>query len=352
MALRRATSITLAVVSLAAASACTPGAKPVTVLAPSTTAASASGSATPSATASASASAPAPAAVSSLSGLPGTQGKPVIAVKIDNTAGGRPQTGLNQADIVYVEEVEGGLSRVMAVFQSTMPPRVGPVRSARESDLEILAAYGKVALAYAGAQPAVNALVLSSPQVAANEDNGNFLFRDWSRPAPYNLYLDPAKLLRARPNIATANDIGVHFTPTLTGGAPARSVTAAISGSVTIGFTYDRPHHRWIASQNGSPTILSDGSRVWTTNVLVQEVTVVASRFHDVNHNNTPLSHTVGSGHFRAFRPDGRMFTGTWTRTSKNAPTVYRDAQGHEVTFAPGRTWILLVPKGNSVRTQ
>jgi hypothetical protein len=233
-----------------------------------------------------------------------------------------------------------------------MPPRIGPVRSARESDLEILAAYGKVALAYAGAQPAVDALVLSSPQVAANEDNGNFMFRDWSRNAPYNLYLDPAKLLRARPKIATANDIGLHFTPTLSGGAPARSVVAAISGWVTMGFTFDRPHHRWVVSQNGSPTILSDGSRAWATNVLVQEVTVVASRFHDVNHNNTPLSHTVGTGHFRAFRPDGRMFTGTWTRTSKSAPTVYRDAQGREVTFAPGRTWILLVPKGNSVRTQ
>ncbi|MDQ1680612.1 MAG: hypothetical protein QOI42_1471, partial [Frankiaceae bacterium] len=252
MALRRAAGVTLAVISLAAASACTHGAKPVGAVATTTAGSTASsGSASsPTSTPSASASATvAPSGVVSLSGLPGTQGKPVIAVKIDNTAGGRPQTGLNQADIVYVEEVEGGLSRVMAVFQSTMPPRIGPVRSARESDLEILAAYGKVALAYAGAQPAVNALVLSSPQVAANEDNGNFMFRDWSRNAPYNLYLDPAKLLSARPKIATANDIGLHFTPTLSGGAPARSVVAAISGWVTMGFTYDRPHHRWIASQ-------------------------------------------------------------------------------------------------------
>ena len=78
---------------------------------------------------------------------------PVLAVKIDNLAPARPQTGLTSADIVYVIPVEGGLSRLLAVFSSHVPPVIGPVRSAREDDLELLRQFGRPAFAYSGAQP-------------------------------------------------------------------------------------------------------------------------------------------------------------------------------------------------------
>ena len=87
----------------------------------------------------------------SLSGRIGSDG-PILAVKIDDTAPAHPQAGLEDADIVYIEQVEGGLTRLAAIFSSKIPPVIGPVRSARISDLDILQQFGRVAFAYSGAQ--------------------------------------------------------------------------------------------------------------------------------------------------------------------------------------------------------
>jgi hypothetical protein len=355
MRVRRSAATTISAVCLAALAACTGGAKPVVSTSPL-----ASGSASPSDTSpvpasptpsvSATTPAPVPPALHSLTGLPGTAGKPVIAVKIDNTPPGRPQYGLNAADIVYVEQVEGAATRLMAVFQSTLPTRVGPNRSGRESDLEILAAYGKVGFAFSGAQPRVLTLIRNAPVVSADEDNGSFFFRDNSRYAPYNLYLNVAQLLRQRPQIATVKDNGLHFAATpAPGGTPATAVTVPMSRDETIGFTYDPAGKRWLESQGGRAIFVAGGSRVWTTNVLIQEVTVVPSRFHDILGNNTPFSHSVGAGNFRVLRPDGTTATGTWYRHTKSSPTTYTLTGGTPLTIVPGRTWICLMPKGNHV---
>ena len=89
-------------------------------------------------------------AVNPLTGLRGVPTRPVVAVKIDDTASGRPQIGLEAADVVYVEQVEAGATRLVAVFASRQPGTVGPVRSVRNNDPELLAAYGRPALAYSG----------------------------------------------------------------------------------------------------------------------------------------------------------------------------------------------------------
>ena len=86
-----------------------------------------------------------------LSGREGING-PVLAVKIDDTSAAHPQIGLEDADVVYIEQVEGGLTRLAAIFSSVIPERVGPIRSARISDIDILSQYGRVAFAYSGAQ--------------------------------------------------------------------------------------------------------------------------------------------------------------------------------------------------------
>src|SRR5580698_4386389 len=91
--------------------------------------------------------------VSPFTGEPVRSLGPVLAVKIDNIVYARPQTGLTSADIVYVLPVEGGLSRFLAVFSSHLPPVIGPVRSAREDDLEVLRQFGTPAFAYSGAAP-------------------------------------------------------------------------------------------------------------------------------------------------------------------------------------------------------
>ena len=90
-----------------------------------------------------------------LTGLRGGKGNRLLVVKIDNTSPAHPQVGLEAADIGYIEQVEGGLTRLAAVFSSTLPSTVGPVRSARETDIDLFAQYGKVAYAFSGGQPAV-----------------------------------------------------------------------------------------------------------------------------------------------------------------------------------------------------
>jgi hypothetical protein len=345
--LRRAAAIAASLVTLAA---CTGRAGPVgaTASAPATGSTSPAASATSELTPAPTPTATQPPAAVSLSGLPGAAGKPVIAVKIDNTPPAIPQTSVNDADIVYVEVVEGDTTRLMAVFQSQVPTVVGPVRSGRESDLEILAAYGRVALAYSGAQPAVEAMIRSAPLHPYEEGAAGF-FRSTARYAPYNLYLDPQRLLAAHPDLPTAHNIGFVFGAPLGDGTPAKSVTVTMSPYTKYGFSYDAAAQHWLASINGKPTTQTDGQRVWAGNVLVQQVTITASRFHDVLGLFTPRSHTVGSGAFTLLRPDGTQFTGTWRRATASAPTTYTDSSGVPVTFAPGRTWVLLAPKGKSV---
>ncbi|MGH3826753.1 MAG: DUF3048 domain-containing protein, partial [Pseudonocardiaceae bacterium] len=162
---------------------------------------------------------PSPPPVSPFTGLPTDLGAPVLCVKIDNAAPARPQSGLAQADLVYVEPVEGGLSRLLAVYQSQDPSAVGPVRSARASDAQLLANFGRPALAFSGAAPAVGALVARAPvlDVSALARPGDY-YRDQRRPMPHNLYGDPNLLRRGG---APPRDIGFRFGPTPPGGRPA-----------------------------------------------------------------------------------------------------------------------------------
>src|SRR5579859_7089046 len=149
---------------------------------------------------------------------------PVLAVKIDNIVYARPQTGLRSADIVYVIPVEGGLTRFMAVFSSHIPTTVGPVRSARQSDLDLLAQFGRPAFAWSGATPHLVPFIERAPFIVdlyANLVNG--YWRDPNRIAPYNLFATTKTLMSQAPKASKARDIGFRFGATQTGGKPTAS---------------------------------------------------------------------------------------------------------------------------------
>jgi hypothetical protein len=137
---------------------------------------------------------PRPPLMSPFTGEPVASLGPVIAVKVDNIKQARPQTGLSQADIVYVLPVEGGLSRFLAIFSSHFPPVIGPVRSAREDDLELLRQFGRPAFAYSGAQPQLLPVVERARIVDLYSGRVGGYFRDHRRVAPYNLYAHTAQL--------------------------------------------------------------------------------------------------------------------------------------------------------------
>ncbi len=142
----------------------------------------------------------------------------VLAVKIDNIVFARPQTGLTSADIVYVLPVEGGLSRFLAIFSSHIPRVIGPVRSSRQDDLQLLRQFGRPAFAYSGAQTRLLRVVEHAHTVDLYAGRVRGYFRDYNRAAPDNLYADTRTLLSEAKGASLAHNIGFRFGPAPPGG--------------------------------------------------------------------------------------------------------------------------------------
>ncbi|MEV6994171.1 DUF3048 domain-containing protein [Streptomyces sp. NPDC093228] len=265
---------------------------------------------------------------------------PLLAVKIDNVSAARPQTGLDQADIVYAEQVEGGLSRLMAVFATKLPPVVGPVRSARESDLELLRQFHDPTLAFSGAQHKLLPLINKAPLTPVPpEKNSGAYFRGGGKVAPHNLFLRPRRLLRSAPG-AAALTTGFRFGSAPSGGTPENTRTVRFP-SARFTFNWSAQRHRWLVSMDGTATVTADGTRVAPATVVVQYVRVRASRFHDVLGNNSPYSESVGSGRAQVLR-DGKAFDARWQRSSATGGTRFTTADGAPLNFAKGQVWVVL----------
>ncbi|MEU6346660.1 DUF3048 domain-containing protein [Streptomyces sp. NPDC046977] len=293
---------------------------------------------------------PSPSAVgerSPFTGLPQDRARPVLAVKIDNVGPARPQTGIDRADLVYVEEVEAGLTRILAVFSgppADLPDRVGPVRSARESDLELLRQFGRPALAFSGAQSRLLPVIAAAPvhDVSPAHASGAYA-RDGSRPAPHNLYASPARLLAAAPDASTAHDIGFRFGHAPSGGAAATTRTVRFPAG-SAGLRWSAERQRWLVSFDGRPASATGSGQLGAPTVVIQYVTVRTSRYHDRWGSISPYSETVGSGDAEVLR-DGKAFRAHWSRPDADGGTRFTTGQGAPMTFARGPVWIVLAPR-------
>ncbi|MEU6770043.1 DUF3048 domain-containing protein [Streptomyces sp. NPDC046759] len=262
-----------------------------------------------------------------------------LAVKIDNVSAARPQTGLDAADVVYAEQVEGGLSRLMAVYATRLPKSVGPVRSARESDLELLRQFDRPTLAFSGAQRKLLPLIGEAPLRAESPDKAPAAYyRGSGRAAPHNLYLHPAKLLPSAPGRA-ALTTGFHYGPAPSGGTRTAARTVRYPAA-RLTFTWSAERHRWLVAMDGTPTVTADGTPVAPATVVVQYVRVRTSRYHDVLGNHTPYTETVGSGKARVLR-DGRSFDASWSRPGATDGTTFTAADGSRMNFADGQVWVV-----------
>ncbi|MZE56169.1 DUF3048 domain-containing protein [Streptomyces sp. SID5770] len=296
--------------------------------------------------AAASATAPVPVpdiGISPFTGLPGRLG-PVLAVKIDNVRAARPHTGVEAADLVYVEQVEAGQSRILAVYSSRMPSKIGPVRSARESDLELLRQFGKPLLAYSGSQTALKPLIEKAPVFALPPEAAPEAFtRDPSRFAPHNLYLNPLKAQAAAPESHSAKDIGFRFGPPPPGGTALNTRTVRFPAA-TFDFTWSGKRHQWMVSMDGEAYRTPAGTAVGTPTVVVQNVDVRPSRFKDRWGSVSPYTKTVGKGTATILR-NGRSFKANWSRPNAEAKTTFTTPTGEPMNFAPGQVWILLTAR-------
>lgn len=268
---------------------------------------------------------------------------PLLVVKIDNVGAARPQTGLAEADVVYVEPVEGGLTRLAAVYSSQLPSVVGPVRSARETDAELLAQYGDATLAFSGAAPPVLEALRAAPMTVVTEQSQpGAYYRDSARVRPHNLFVRPPRL------------------PMGEGAGPSRVFqfgVAPAGGRETAEHTVDyraasyrlrwsQEQGRWLVSLNGSPLVSSGAGQVGAATVVIQQVRIEQGRgVRDSTGALSPFARTVGQGEATVLR-DGLAFRGKWSRPSAAEGTRFTTDTGEPLRLARGPVWVLLVGRG------
>lgn len=283
---------------------------------------------------------PSPRPLDPLTGLPAGGAHPVVIVKVDNaTTARRYQRGLGSAAIVYQELVESGQTRFAAVFDNGYSGEVGPIRSLRESDVELFPEYGRVSVAFSGGNTGVkatfHAAVRAGKLLDASYDAmpGRYRLGE-RRPDARNFFARPARLGTG----AAARDIGLRFGPTAAG-RPATSASVHFSGQMGVQVRYVASTGHWAVLQDGV-----EMGGVAPSNVIVQYVTVRAGRYRDVLGAPSPYTVSLGSGNAVVLR-DGRAITATWQRATTRGGTRYLDAAGRDVRLRPGATWILLVPR-------
>ena len=284
----------------------------------------------------------------SLSGREGSDGE-ILVVKIDDTASARPQIGIDRADIVYIEQVEGGLTRLAAVFSSEIPTLIGPIRSARISDIDILAQYGRVVFAYSGAQskllPVISAANLND--YGAQRQSPTIYTRDESRTAPTDMVLRADLLLeKVRSDgreIATSRSVGWSFGDLPNGGI---AITEAKVNwpAASYEVKWSAEEERWLIFNNGVPNMSASGIQHGPTTLLIQLVEILPSEYGDKLGGVTPLSKTVGIGTGFVLR-DGKYFPATWSRPDELSGTTWLALDGSELPLARGQIWIALTEK-------
>ncbi len=297
--------------------------------------------------------------VAPLTGLPvadpARARRPALAVKIENAPVARPQSGLDAADVVFEEVVEGGITRFLAVFQSTDANLVGPVRSVRPSDPDIVSPFGGL-FAYSGGTPKFVDLLHAIPGIVdvgvdvLQEGDGKAYFRLPGRTAPDNLYTSTAALYAAGPPSAPAPPPFADFLPAgqpfAAGGATPATHLSVQVGDTIAAFQYDPASDTY--TRDG---LVDGGGNVAAANVIVQ-FTAYEPSPGDEDVNGTPVekADTVGTGD-ALILAGGQAVKGRWTKSSPASYTTYTDSDGAPVKLLPGRTWIELARNGAPATT-
>ena len=272
-----------------------------------------------------------------------------VTVKIDNTQRGHPKYGVDQADVVYEEVVEAGITRLAAVFNSQAPDRVGPVRSVRKTDQSLVWPIGGI-FAYSGGAPYAIASINTAPVVRLDETRaGSLMFRDHTRSAPYNLYANVAQMYtKCGPPVPPPALFTYRAAHAAVAGVPAATARVGFLGSPSfaVTWTWDAASGTWKRSIFGSPELVASGAQLAPQNVVVMFVQYLGG---DPNADNIGAEAAVtGRGNALVFTA-GKEITGTWSRPDKTAPAQLLDAAGNVIALTPGRTWVELPDPSYSV---
>ena len=276
--------------------------------------------------------------------------KPILVVKIENTRPARPHVGLNSADIVWVEQVEAGITRFAALFSSTMPEVVGPIRSARITDIDLIRPFGSVAFSYSGAQTKLRPVLAQANFIDVSGDKGpQGYFRAQDRKAPHNFMGKTADLLtRAGTDVARSSDVGWVFSDQAPANGTAIVQMNAKWPAARMAFTWNAAAGHWDVAADGDTLVASDGATISAATVIVQYVDYLPSIYKDSSGNVTPEAILLGSGRALVLR-DGMALDAQWSRPEAGVVTRYTDTSGTPIAMAPGTQWIVLVDQDSPV---
>ena len=273
--------------------------------------------------------------------LPGSSGK-VFAVKFDDTNEAHPQQGVESADIVYITEVEAGFTRLMGIYSSNYPEVLGPIRSARISDLSILGEYGKVGYLYSGAQSKMRPVISAANLVnlSAERNPPSIYFNDPARRSPYSMMVRPNLLLEKAGDVELAKEPGWQH------GARAEDAKKIISAEIewpnaSYEALWSVDEKRFLLKHNGRANIASSGIQLGSTMMVIQMVKISPSEYGDKFGGVTPKSEVIGSGHGYLLR-NQRVVKALWNRASLSEPTTWSLEDGSPAYFARGQIWFFL----------
>jgi hypothetical protein len=284
--------------------------------------------------------------------------RPVVAIKIDNIAAALPQAGLESADIVYEELAEGGITRFLAIYHCSDADRVGPVRSARLVDPDILTEYAPALFGYSGG----NALVLEKVQSTEgvvdlqHGKHGDAYERVQGRRAPHNLFTSTGKLRElsdAKGPPKTGFVFGEAPAPEASPASPppGSSISLSFTAAPVVRYQYDQAaggYLRFVADKSHNA---ENGSQLKTVNVVVLKVPVQPGVIRDAAGNLSPEISVIGEGEAVVLR-GGIATQGRWVRKTLDDRTELQDSSGEPIPLSPGNTWIHLLPSDRPITVQ
>jgi hypothetical protein len=312
-----------------------------------------------------------------LSGLPAASGaatnrKPLV-IKIDNAPAARPHYAITQADMVFEIIVEGGVTRLAAVFQAQDPAQIGSVRSARLVDRS-LTPMVRGALVYSGTSAYAWSLISKDADqgkyVELSADHAQGYFRVNFRAAPYNLFTSAANQRQNLKQLGaeTANDIpkwgflvSQDHPATLagmSGAVPATEITIPYRADTSaVTYQYDAATKTYARFQNAAGKSIRDVDAVTNKAVAATDVVIIQTEIWEVQDivdaagafsNDMRMT---GTGPATIFR-DGLRQDGTWSRKDDNAAFTFKNTEGQQILLSPGQPWIHVVPNEMKVTSQ
>ena len=281
----------------------------------------------------------------------------VVAVMIDDHPAARPQSGFNDASVVWQAPAEGGIPRYMLWFQDAVPPSVGPVRSARLYFVAWAAEWNAV-YAHVGGSPQAMKLLRQQGQgqLIYNADEfrwgGIYFHRTTDRFAPHNVYTSGKELYTLSRRLGAKNKAmkpAWRFAPDASlAFRPVGGTISTVYPWNTITYRYDRATNTYRRSVSGEKRQTDRGRKAFVApkNVIVMSMSFAP--LNDGSKKHRLEAQFIGSG-TAWISTNGKTIKGTWKKTSMKSPTRFFDATGKPVTLTIGQTFIQVMPRGSKI---